>query len=87
MGPQYTVQVVKAARKYFERLDQQTQTRIRKKMLAIAEDPFDVQHSKPLTGSHKRSARVGGYRILFLVADETLVVTDIDVRGDVYKSI
>ncbi len=75
----------KSALKYFEHLDQPTQRRVRRKLSSIALDPFDVQHSKPLLSTEKRSARVGSYRILFLVTEAIVLVTDIDCRGDVYK--
>jgi mRNA-degrading endonuclease RelE of RelBE toxin-antitoxin system len=77
----------KTAHRYFENLDKPTQQRMREKLNAIASDPTDVKHSKPLLGCDRRSARVGRYRILFLVSDCELFVTDIKPRGDVYKGI
>ena len=74
------IQMRKSARKYFDHLDQPTQQRIRRKLSSIADDPFDVLHSKPLIGTERRSARVGGYRILFLVMETLILVTEIDAR-------
>ena len=85
MTSPFSVQISKAALKYFQHLDQTTQRRIRKKLSEIAADPMDVRYSKPLLSTEKRSARVGGYRILFLVTNAIVLVTDIDARGDVYK--
>lgn len=81
------VQMRRSAQKYFEHLDQTTQKRIRLKLAAIARDPLDILHSKPLVGNDKRSSRVGDYRILFLVTSDLILVTEIDGRGDVYKAL
>jgi mRNA-degrading endonuclease RelE of RelBE toxin-antitoxin system len=82
-----TLEMRKSALSYFERLDQPTQKRVREKLQTLLTDPMNIQHSKPLAGADKRSSRVGSYRILFLVTDEVILITDIDSRGDVYKSI
>lgn len=87
MGERLPVRIGKSALRYLEHLDQTMQGRIRKKFEEIAVAPFDVRHSKPLTASNKRSARVGDYRILFLVVDETVVITEIDARGGVYRNV
>jgi mRNA-degrading endonuclease RelE of RelBE toxin-antitoxin system len=48
--------------KYLESLDRPTRERIRSKLLAIAESPFDARRlSKPLVNQNKRSSRVGTY--------------------------
>ena len=83
----FSIEMRKSALKYFGNLDRSMQKRMRKKLLAVAADPFDVQHSKPLVSTEKRTARVGDYRILFLVSNETIVITEIDCRGDVYRSL
>jgi mRNA interferase RelE/StbE len=45
--------------------------------------PVDI---RPITGeSDSYRIRVGNYRILFVVIEDTLVVTKIGPRGDVYK--
>jgi mRNA-degrading endonuclease RelE of RelBE toxin-antitoxin system len=52
----------------------------------LATDPFAV--SKPLrAAAGARSARVGGYRIIFDVdtATQTVFVTDIGPRGQIYR--
>jgi mRNA-degrading endonuclease RelE of RelBE toxin-antitoxin system len=82
-----SIQMRKCAFKYFERLDQTVQKRIREKLSDIASDPMNIQHSKPLVGVGKRSSRVGTYRILFLITETVILITDIDARGDVYKAL
>lgn len=71
--------------RYFEKLDRPTQKRIKKKLEQLAEEPYSAQHSKPLHGFDKRTARVGGYRIIFQIVGEMLRVVDIGPRGDIYK--
>lgn len=54
----------------------------------IAEDPANFRYSEPLQNSSQRSAHVGGWRILLqIIDDETLLVTDIDRRGQVYRNL
>lgn len=73
--------------KYFERLDKSTQRRIKEKLEQIADEPQNPRFSKALQSHDKRTARVGGYRIIFQIIDNTLRVVDIGARGDVYKSL
>ena len=56
----------------------------------LAEDPFDPRISAPLTGvGNLRKSRLGGWRIIYEVLDETRVVlvAMIERRGQVYKRI
>ena len=73
------------ALKYLERLDRNTVTRISEKIEAIARDPFNFRLSKPLKASNKRTARVGDYRILFVVESDILLVSYIGPREQVYR--
>ncbi len=50
--------------RYLQSLDKPTRKRIVEKLKAIAEAPLDPRLSYPLSGSTKRSSRVGKYRIL-----------------------
>jgi mRNA interferase RelE/StbE len=73
--------------RYFEKLDKPTQKRIKKKLAELADEPYSAKHSKPLQGVDKRTARVGGYRIIFQVTEKILRVVDIGARGDIYKDL
>lgn len=81
----YTPKISSEALKYLERLDRNTAKRIVEKIQAIAKEPFNFRLSKPLRASNKRTARVGDYRILFVVESDTLLVSDIGPRGNVYR--
>jgi mRNA interferase RelE/StbE len=82
----YSVRIEKQALKYINRLDRPTVKRIRDAIDLIAGDPHI---GKPLTehGS-ERSYRVGGYRILYNVYQNELIVVIVKVnpRGQVYDN-
>ena len=68
-------------------LDRPTRERIRAKIQAIAESPYDARLSKPLINQQKRTSRIGTYRIIFELTDQELVVADIGPRGQVYRKL
>lgn len=75
------------ALKYFKSLDKTTQRRIKDKIAELEQDSQNIRTSKPLRGSQKRSARVGSYRILFLIEGDVLLISDIGPRGQIYREI
>jgi mRNA-degrading endonuclease RelE of RelBE toxin-antitoxin system len=78
----------KSAAKTLEAFDAPTRKRVNDKLEAIAADPLNPRNSYPLTGTNKRSARVGGYRILLLIQEPNrLAVEIIESRGQVYRRI
>jgi mRNA-degrading endonuclease RelE of RelBE toxin-antitoxin system len=91
----YTPKLSDPALKYLNKLDKPTAKRIAEKIQALTKDPFNFRLSKPLTSSFKRSARVGDYRILFVLESipangdnpqqDFLVVAEIGPRGRVYR--
>jgi mRNA-degrading endonuclease RelE of RelBE toxin-antitoxin system len=80
------IQFESTAAKYVGNLDSSTQKRVREKLELIRPDPFNLRLSKPLVNSNKRSARVGMYRLLFVVEGGILLVTDVASRGQVYRN-
>lgn len=88
------IRIADDAAKYARLLDGQTKKRIARKLQQIAEDPLSIRLSKPLQSSEKRSARVGAYRILFVlvpnpdpdrIGELMIVVKEIGPRGQVYR--
>jgi mRNA-degrading endonuclease RelE of RelBE toxin-antitoxin system len=77
------------ALKYINSLDQTTRSRIKDKIVELAKDPFNIRLSKPLRNSDKRTARVGNYRILFVVIPEkeSLLISAVGPRGDIYRQL
>jgi len=47
--------------------------------------PINIRKSKPVTSKERRTARVGGYRLLFLVDGGVLLVSDVGPRGQIYR--
>jgi mRNA-degrading endonuclease RelE of RelBE toxin-antitoxin system len=80
------VRYTKAAAKYLEALDSPTKKRIKERVKAVAQEPDNLRLSYFLTNSTKRSSRIGKYRILMLILDDVLLVSDIASRGQVYRN-
>jgi mRNA-degrading endonuclease RelE of RelBE toxin-antitoxin system len=87
MKPPLEIILTKNALKNLNALDKPTRERVKTKIEAVAADPLNPSNSKPLQGTEKRSARVGGYRILLLIQEPNLLVVDIESRGQVYRRI
>ena len=81
------ISYTKASVKYLEALDATTKKRIKDKIGLVAIEPENVRHSFFLTNSNKRRAQVGKYRILMLVSDDDLIVSDIGSRGQIYRNV
>jgi mRNA interferase RelE/StbE len=83
----YAVRIGHEAEKILDRLDRTTERRILR-IVQLAGDPFDPRLSSPLVErAGIRKSRVGGWRILFTVDRDAVViyVLTIDTRGQVYK--
>lgn len=86
----YRIILAKDVVKTLDRLDRTTNERIKAKLRAIAEEPLDPRLSKTLKGIEGlRSSRVGGWRIIFTVDDETkaIYVLRISPRGQAYRDL
>jgi mRNA interferase RelE/StbE len=68
----YRVVIAHEAEKILDRLDRQTEQRIRTRIIQLAESPLDPRLSAPLTErAGIRKSRVGGWRILFTANRDT----------------
>jgi len=81
------VVIAKTAAKNLQALDAPTRQRMIDKIDAIAADPFNPSNSYPLQGTYKRSARVGGFRIILAIEENNLLILNIEPRGQVYRRI
>lgn len=82
----YEIQLARNANNYLEKLDAKTQERFAVLFEQLAESP--LQHSKQLSGlGGRRSARVGGWRIIFQVdsTKRVIFVSDVGPRGQIYR--
>lgn len=76
------------AEKVLDRLDRPTADRVRARLRELEADPFEPRISKQLQAAGgKRSSRVGGWRIVFLVDRQEKVINVLSIRprGQVYK--
>lgn len=83
----YQVRVAGPAQRYVLRLPPAAQARILARIEQIAQDPFGPHAKRLINAAGLRSARVGGWRVIFAV-DETqqvLDVVDIGRRGQIYR--
>jgi len=85
----YEIRLSRRAERDLDRVDQPTRRRSVRRMEQLAEDPFALHLSAPLTGAENlRKSRVGGWRIICqVVGKETVFVVMIERRGQVYQRI
>lgn len=84
----FRVSVSHEAKKVLDRQDRHSERRLRARLAQLGDDPFDPRLSAPLTERPGvRKSRVGGWRILFTVDRDAIIVNvvSIDTRGQVYK--
>lgn len=85
----YKIHVARTAERYLRRLDRVSQQRILRRLGDIAADPYGPE-TKPLrNAAGRRSARVGGWRVVFLVDDQAQAI-DVRViapRGQAYRNL
>ena len=73
-----------SAAKYLEELNEPVKGRVKAALRRLEQEP-PQSDIKALAGQDGYRLRVGGYRVLFGVEAGTVVVTDIGLRGQVYK--
>jgi len=72
------------AARYFERLDTTDKNRFRAAFASLAKEPPEGD-IRPLAGQPGYfRLRVGGYRALYCIEDNTIFVTNINPRGQAY---
>lgn len=75
------------AKKYYQALDKTTRRRILEKLESIAADPFHLGLAKPIFDEGLMRTRVGGYRVLYEVKSDAIIVSAIGSRGQIYKNL
>jgi len=84
----YRVELSARARKDFNALDRDLESRLAARIDELALNPHDPRISGTLTGlGNLRKSRVGGWRIIFTLDDVNHVVYVITIgrRGQVYR--
>lgn len=76
---QYSIQFTKSAQKELSRIPKKDQLRIITWIQELSKDPRPVK-SKKLTSEEKYRVRQGGYRILYQIKDEELIIVLVKIR-------
>jgi mRNA interferase RelE/StbE len=79
----YKIEFSQNAKKELDKLENENGIRILKKVREMKTNPY--HYSKKLVGSELWSLRVGDYRILFIITDDTIFIVKIGHRKDVYE--
>jgi len=70
--------------KYIRALYEPTRSRIKKALVRLTKEPPEGD-IKSLTGKDGYRLRVGKYRLLFDIIDNTIIVYDMGLRDKIYK--
>ena len=83
----YEVRLSPAAAKGLKKAPPQVARRIRTKLNELATDPYKASNVKRLTNHPGYRARIGNWRILYLIQKGTLVIQIIEIghRRGVYR--
>ncbi|EQB72929.1 MAG: type II toxin-antitoxin system RelE family toxin [Thermoplasmataceae archaeon] len=86
----YKILVSSSASKEFKDLQKKEQGRIREKLKELAEDPNNKSNrldTKKLSGDRHSyfRIRVGNYRVIYYLEEETIKVVRIAIRSDAYS--
>ena len=84
----YEISYAKEAEKSLLRIPRNTAKLIREKLEVIAVNPFaDHPNAKKLQGREGYRLRVGGWRIIYKIQNEQLIIVVLKIasRGEVYK--
>jgi mRNA-degrading endonuclease RelE of RelBE toxin-antitoxin system len=74
----------KAAEKYLERLSEPNKSRIKSALKGLEKEPQEGD-IRPYEGNPGiRRLKVSGYRALYKIEDDTILVTHIEPRGQAY---
>ncbi len=83
----YEIKIASDARKYLEKLDKPTRKRFSEQLADLRVDPWNNSKHLVNTKPEARSCRVGDWRIVLAIheADQVVVISTIQPRGQVYK--
>lgn len=89
----YQIMFHPGAAKFLEKLEEQLKNRIKDAARQLEQDPFqsrsgaDIKKLKGTKGRHDLfRLRVGDYRLIYAVENETVWITEIFSRGRGYKT-
>lgn len=86
----FTLRFSRQAHKFLEKQSPDVRNRIRTALLELAKDPLANRQVKRLAGTDALlRLRVGDFRVVFSVEQETLLILIIAIgnRGDIYRRV
>lgn len=75
----------KKAKDFLDRLDFETRTRIREKLIKLSENPFSIPYKKIKGRENTYRIRVGKYRIIYTLKGKEIWILKIDKRERAYE--
>ncbi len=84
----YEIVISKSAAKDLRKLPSNWQKRILDKIKLLAENPYARNNNvKRLAGTDSYRLRIGDYRVIYQVDDDTIIITVLNIgpRGGVYQ--
>ncbi|MDR1940046.1 MAG: type II toxin-antitoxin system RelE/ParE family toxin [Clostridiales bacterium] len=78
------VRLLKKAGKYLESLNEPIKSRIKRALNKLSIEPpqGDI---KNIEGSNEYRLRIGDYRIIFEIRNDNIEISEIGLRGQIYK--
>lgn len=88
-GRRYRVELTPAADRQFKKLPHEAQARLKKKLVALKDDPYPPGVERLRTPGALLRIRVGDYRIVYGVHDDLLLVLVIRLghRREIYRDL
>ncbi len=81
----FKVFISKSADSFLNKLDEETQERIREKLKLLAENPFSLPYRKVKGRQRTYRIRIGDFRVFYSVIGDEVLILKIDKRSRVYK--
>jgi mRNA interferase RelE/StbE len=83
----FQVFLSRQAKKFLEKLDEDTRKRIKEKLRLLADNPFSLPYRKIKGRESTYRIRIGDYRVIYSVRGNEVRILKIDKRERVYDRI
>jgi len=80
----FEIYLSRQAKKFLEKLDEDTRERIKEKLRLLADNPFALPYKKIKGRENTYRIRVGDYRIIYSVRGYEVRILKIDKRERIY---
>ena len=83
----FEVYLSRQAKKFLEKLDENTRERIKEKIKLLADNPFALPYRKIRGRENTYRIRIGDYRVIYSVRGHEVRILKIDKRERIYDRI